>query len=182
MRDNVDSTDKYVTISLEEIEDRRFTYSIFDDQKELQNTTEHDEVPDYLKSYQKAQAAALLSHSASTAHQQKTAAGPNDNFSVSGQLPSRATPCPSCNSCARARACAPASSVTPAPRKKTSIFKLVATRLKRFGRKNLSVFNEMPATASTLLAHGAAIAVTGREASGTGPEAKALRPRQGGHR
>lgn len=182
MRDNVDSTDKHIPLSLEEIENRRFTYSIFDVQKELQNTTEHDEVPEYLKSYQKAQAAALLSHSASTAYQQKTAAGRNDNFRVSGQFPSRATPCPSCNSCARVRACAPDSGVASAPRKKTSIFKLVATRLKRFGRKTLSVFNEMPATASTLLTHGAAIAVTGREASGTGPDAKALRPRHGRHR
>ncbi|WP_139020911.1 hypothetical protein [Agrobacterium arsenijevicii] len=177
MRDNADSTDIHVPISLKEIESRRVTYSIFESKNELQNTTEHDEVPEYLKSYQKAQAAALLSHSAPAVHRQKANAGHNGDFAVSGQSLPHKTPCPSCNSCARVRACAPVSNTAPAPRKTASIFKRLASRLKRFGRKTLSGFNETPVTTGKPLTHAAAIAGTRREASGTGPDAKALRQR-----
>ena len=111
MRDNVDAANIYAPLSPEEIETGPVTTSIFEIQKILMNTVECDGVPDYLKSYQKAQAAALLSHSASGA-------------------------CPSCKSCALVRACAPVSDVKP--RKMTSIFKLLASRLTRLGRKTLS--------------------------------------------
>jgi len=111
MRDNVDAANIYAPLSPEEIETGLVTTSIFEIQKILMNTVECDGVPDYLKSYQKAQAAALLSHSASGA-------------------------CPSCKSCALVRACAPVSDVKP--RKMTSIFKLLASRLTRLGRKTLS--------------------------------------------
>lgn len=111
MRDNVDAANIYAPLSPEEIETGLVTTSIFEIQKILMNTVECDGVPDYLKSYQKAQAAALLSHSASGA-------------------------CPSCKSCALVRACAPVSDVKP--RKMTSIFKVLASRLTRLGRKTLS--------------------------------------------
>ncbi len=111
MRDNVDAANIYAPLSPEEIETGLVTTSIFEIQKILMNTVECDGIPDYLKSYQKAQAAALLSHSASGA-------------------------CPSCKSCALVRACAPVSDVKP--RKMTSIFKLLASRLTRLGRKTLS--------------------------------------------
>ena len=117
MRDNVDAANIYAPLSPEEIETGLVTTSIFEIQKILMNTVECDGVPDYLKSYQKAQAAALLSHSASGA-------------------------CPSCKSCALVRACAPVSDVKP--RKMTSIFKLLASRLTRPGRKPLSEFGDLP--------------------------------------
>ncbi len=119
MRDNVDATNIYAPLSPEDIESGLVTTSIFEIQKILMNTVECDDVPDYLKSYQKAQAAALLSHSASGA-------------------------CPSCKSCALVRACAPVSDVKPPPRRMTSIFKLLASRLTRLGRKTLSEFGDMP--------------------------------------
>jgi hypothetical protein len=158
-----------------EIETISVTSPIFDNQKEFQNTAERDEVPEYLKSYQKAQAAAMLSHSASAAHQQKENAGQNGNFKVSGQSLSRATACPSCNSCARVRACAPASGITPVPRKKASIFKRLASRLKRFGRKTASGFNEMSAATGNPLTHTVTIAGNRRETPGTGLDANVLR-------
>ncbi|MDH6298790.1 hypothetical protein [Agrobacterium fabrum] len=118
MRDNVDATNIYAPLSPEDIETGLVTTSIFEIQKILMNTVECDDVPDYLKSYQKAQAAALLSHSASGA-------------------------CPSCKSYTLVHACAPVSDVKPPPRKMTSIFKLLASQLTRLGRKTLSKFGDM---------------------------------------
>jgi len=119
MRDNVDASNIYAPLSPEEIETGLVTTSIFEIQKILMNTVEFDDVPDYVKSYRKAQAAALLSHSASGA-------------------------CPSCKSCALVRACAPVSDVKPLPRKMSSIFRLLASRLTRPGRKPLSEFGDLP--------------------------------------
>lgn len=119
MRDNVDASNIYAPLSPEEIETGLVTTSIFEIQKILMNTVECDDVPDYLKSYQKAQAAALLSHSAPG-------------------------PCPSCRSRALVRACAPAPDVKLPPRKMAPIFKLLAGRLTRLGRKVLSGFGDMP--------------------------------------
>ncbi|MBP2568518.1 MULTISPECIES: hypothetical protein [Agrobacterium] len=139
MRDNVDAADVYAPFSLEETETGRVTSSIFEDQKELLNTVERDGIPEYLKSYQKAQAAALLSHSASA--------------------------CFSCKSCARVRACAPASGVRSVPRKMTSIFKLLANRLRRLGRKTPSEFGDMPAATNEPSGYGTAIAIARRGAT-----------------
>lgn len=135
MLDDVNAKTIRVPSSLKVTETGRVTSSIFHSHIVLGNTAEHDEVPEYLKSYQKAQAAALFSHSACPAHQEKAKAGHNGNFMVSAQSLSREQPCPSCNSCALILACAPVSNVIPAPRRKVPIFRRLANRLKRFGRK-----------------------------------------------
>ncbi|WP_454703130.1 hypothetical protein [Agrobacterium burrii] len=178
MQDNVDTTDIHPPISSGKRKLMNVTSSTFEDQRESLNMAERDDVSDYLKSYQKAQAAALLSHSASATHQRKAAHGPGGDLGIfSGQSLSHASVCPSRNSCARIRSCAPVSSVQSTPRKTTSIFKLVASRLKRFGRKSLSGFRKMPAAANSPLSHATAIALARREASNTGPDAKPLRRR-----
>ncbi|MCW8059651.1 hypothetical protein [Agrobacterium tumefaciens] len=157
MRDNVDAADIYAPLSPEEIETGRVTSSIFEDQKQWLTTVEREDIPEYLKSYQKAQAAALLSHSASGA-------------------------CPSYKSCARVRTCAPVSGVTPAPRRMTSIFKLLASRLRRLGRKTPSEFGDMPAAANEPSGHGAAIAIARRGAAPAEPDAETLHKRKRRHR
>lgn len=132
MRENVNASDLCIHISPEKIETRRVTSSIFEDQKGSLKTADRDHIPDYLKSYQKAQAAALLSHSASGPRQQEAVPDPNGTFRISGQALPLATSCPSCNSCALVRACGPVPSVMPARGKKISIFKRLTSRLHRF--------------------------------------------------